>query len=282
MAKIEENIINNSTPEELKKEGTQILVDLLTKQSLIFANRMIPALEKEIVKFEEGCPTKEELNKAITLRNNVAQQANNIASVLKSITFATNLTKLGINTLLNLIKALKTAKITVSLASKFIPVIPGSVTSALSDLDDLITNKTFDIEGNSKITPVKSAVNSISVPIALMSFYIENFIRVISSLDENIEKCQPNLQLTPISEELVEIGLTQQQAQESPNLSTYQGFIFEIEEVPFSPTVNRRRALGKNSDGITLIQTELSFTTSEQVLIDELKLKIDRDNLRAN
>ena len=80
---------------------------------------------------------------------------------------------------------------------------------------------------------------------------------------------------------MIEISQAQQQAEKSPNLSTYQGFIFEIEEVPFSPTVNRKRALGKNQDGITLIQTELSFTPSDKVLIDELKFIIDRDNLKA-
>jgi hypothetical protein len=66
------------------------------------------------------------------------------------------------------------------------------------------------------------------------------------------------------------------------NDSTYKGFTFEIEEVPFNNTLTRKRALGINKSGIKLIETQLSFTLDNQVLIDELKLIIDRDNLKAD
>jgi len=286
MAKIEENIINNSTPGDLKKKGVYLLITLVTNQAMIFADRIVPALEKQLIKFEGECPTPEEIAKVISVRKGVLEQANSIARILKGVTFTVDLAKLGINTLVGLIVALKTAKITASVAAKLIPVIPGAVPAALSDLDTLITEKTFDKLGNPRIPPTQFAVNSISIPISLMSFYVNEFIIKLNSLDDKIKECSSSKSLEtpslePPSKELIEISQAQQQAEKSPNLSTYQGFIFEIEEVPFSPTVNRKRALGKNQDGITLIQTELSFTPSDKVLIDELKFIIDRDNLKA-
>ena len=291
MAKIEENIINNSTPGDLKKKGVYLLITLVTNQAMIFADRIVPALEKQLIKFEGECPTPEEIAKVISVRKGVLEQANSIARILKGVTFTVDLAKLGINTLVGLIVALKTAKITASVAAKLIPVIPGAVPAALSDLDTLITEKTFDKLGNPRIPPTQFAVNSISIPISLMSFYVNEFIIKLNSLDDKIKECSssksletPSLETPSLeapSKELIEISQAQQQAEKSPNLSTYQGFIFEIEEVPFSPTVNRKRALGKNQDGITLIQTELSFTPSDKVLIDELKFIIDRDNLKA-
>lgn len=281
MAKIEENIINNSTPGEFKKRGIDALIVLVTNQAMLFADRLIPTLEKQLIKVEGDCPTPEELAKVISVRNNMLDQANNIARILKGITFTVDLARLGINTLVGLITALKTARIAASFAAKLIPVgLPGFVPAALNDLDTIITEKTFDKFGNPKIPPVRSAINSISIPLALISFYIDQFITKLKSLDDNINRCSDIILPQP-DEALVEISIVQKQAEESVNLSTYQGFIFEIEEVPFSPTVNRKRALGKNEDGITLIQTELSFTPSDRVLIDELKFIIDRDNLKA-
>jgi hypothetical protein len=283
MAKIQEDIINSSLPGELKKQGVYALIVLVTNLAMKFAEKIIPALEKQLIKLEGDCPTPEELVKVVNIRNNVLDQANTISKILKGITFTVGLSKLGIDTLVKLIIALKTAKITASLAAKLLPVVPGAVPAAISDLDDIITAKTFDRFGNPKIPPTKFALDSISVPLALMSFYINEFIIKLNSLDDKIKNCNtdPNLDLPLPSSELVEISKAQKQTEESPNLSEYQGFIFEIEEVPFSPTVNRKRALGKNQDGITLIQTELSFTPSDEVLINELKFIIDRDNLKA-
>jgi len=283
MAKIQEDIINSSLPGELKKQGVYALIVLVTNLAMKFAEKIIPALEKQLIKLEGDCPTPEELVKVVNIRNNVLDQANTISKILKGITFTVGLSKLGIDTLVKLIIALKTAKITASLASKLLPVVPGAVPAAISDLDDIITEKTFDRFGNPKIPPTKFALDSISVPLALMSFYINEFIIKLNSLDDKIKNCNtnPNLDLPLPSSELVEISKAQKQAEGSSNLSEYQGFIFEIEEVPFSPTVNRKRALGKNQDGITLIQTELSFTPSDEVLINELKFIIDRDNLKA-
>jgi hypothetical protein len=254
---------------------------------MVFADKMIPALEKKLEEFDKGCPTPEEIRKIIDIRNNITQQANSISKTLDKVTKTVNKTSATVNTLVGIIKGLKIGKVAASAALKLIPLAPGAASAALTDVDELITNKTFDIEGNSKITPVKSALDGVSVPLALISFYIANFIRILNLLDVAIEKCQSEVTSTPISltsvsDELIEISEIQNQAEESPNLSTYNGFVLEIEVVPYSPTVNRRRALGKNQSGIVMIQTELSFTPIDQVMINELKFIIDRDNLRAN
>jgi hypothetical protein len=92
-----------------------------------------------------------------------------------------------------------------------------------------------------------------------------------------------NKKLTPLSPYLLNVEQNANKVKIDPNKNEiYQGFLFEIVEEPFSPTVNKRRAVAKNNNGIILLQTPSSFTTDTQVLFTELKLIIDKNNLKAN
>jgi hypothetical protein len=117
--------------------------------------------------------------------------------------------------------------------------------------------------------------------ISIIGTYILTAKATLDIIDAYIKKCNKYANLDPTSKIINDIADAQLQAQQTLNQITYQGFIIEIEEIPYTPTVIRRRAVGKTQQGIPLIQTELSFTTDNQTLINELKLIIDRDNLKA-
>jgi len=285
MAKIEETLLRNSRPSDTKERGIAILGTLIMTRSQIIVDRMLPKVEQLIESFIAACPSEGELNRIVRVRNNIVTQANAIGNLLSNVASSLQIASTFVGAVITIIGILRGAKIGTSLAAKFLPITPGAVPSLLSDLDDFITNTTFDNEGNSRITPLKQQIDGIALPVSLITFYINRLISTLQILDNYIIDCQPTvnseINLTPISKELTTISQIQEEADTSPNLSTYQGFIIEIEEVPFSTTVNRRRAVGKNQDGIVLIQTELSFTTIDQILINELKFAIDKDNLKA-
>jgi len=118
-----------------------------------------------------------------------------------------------------------------------------------------------------------------AVPTAVVTSIINKIVNALGQLDALILLCSPNSTLDNISDTIIQTANNQNQA--DVNDGSYKGFTFQIEEVPFSPTVTRKRALALNQSGITLLQTELSFTANNQTLIDELKLIIDRDDLKA-
>jgi hypothetical protein len=107
MAKIEENIIQNAIPDGLKEKGLAVLGTVVTNQAMVFADKMIPALEKKLEEFDEGCPTPEEIKKIIDIRNNITQQANSISKTLDKVTKTVNKTSATVNTLVGIIKGLK-------------------------------------------------------------------------------------------------------------------------------------------------------------------------------
>jgi hypothetical protein len=197
--------------------------------------------------------------------------------VLTGLSTFLSLSSLALSTLKNIKKA-------ISLGSKFIPSppgVPGAITALSSDTDDLIRDTTFTNTGAPKLEKIASSVASASLSLSIVNSLILTIILILRSIDAKIQQCDPYATLNPVSDDLIQIAEAQLKAEQTQNQTTYKGFIIDIETVPYTSTVNRRRARGLNQDGIVLIQTELSFTTIDEVLINELKFIIDRDNLKA-
>ncbi len=210
-----------------------------------------------------------------------------VGGVLNFEVLGTSITGLSffLNTVLSIITTVDLASIVTSVALKTPPAsalpTPGVITTLLNDAQTLIRKVTFDQYGNSKLSKYQSVLAGSALILSIIGNYILTAVEALKLIDNVLQTCDPNNTLPPITKSVQSIADAQLQAQQTINQTTYNGFIIEIEEVPYTPTVNRRRAIGKNQQGINLIQTELSFTTDNLTLINELKLIIDRDNLKA-
>jgi len=285
-----------------KKEAipiaTQAIEDNLRAQvtnfgSFSFAElpTQIPPILKTV--FASGCPNPNSptIQKIITIRNGLVVSLNTIGKQLDNITQ----TITSLSTFLSLteivLTSLDTVKTLLSAGSKFIPSppgVPGAITSGLADLESIIRKKLFTPTGEARLPKVAASIAAAAVPISIINIYIQQLVGILSALDIKLKQCVPNLAsdsslpgLTPLSDTIVSIAAQQTLANQTINETTYNGFLIEIETVPYTPTVNRYRAVGKNQSGITLVQTDLSFTLEPQILINELKLIIDKDNLKA-
>lgn len=286
MAGIDIDIINGALPDDLKKKGADKLGEVILAKGIEIDQRIQPQLIKtlsDLTTTDGTCVDKTTIEKSLTIRNNIVNQLNNIGKILNVLT----LTLTGISDFISLIlkisAGIKTAKTVALTAEALVPLVPGAVPAAIGVLDTTQDTLLYDQYGNSKLKPKKDAIDAVAVPIALTSNYIKLAILNIEAIDIIIKTCQPTLSsnILPISKEIIDITKTQIEATNTQNNTTYKGFIIEIETIPYTPTVNRHRAIGKNDQGIVLIQTSLSFTTNSTTLINELKLIIDRDNLKA-
>jgi hypothetical protein len=230
------------------------------------------------------CPDAATLAKIRQQRDLIVGQLNKIGRVLNVITISLT----GVSTFLNLlqgfIKGIDLAKIAAKIAAVSFPVLAPALPGLLATLTNAKTAALIDpTTGNSRLQKLTSIIGGAALVASIIGAFILTAVALLKSIDAFLEKCDPNNinSLIPVSKEIQDIADAQLQADNTQNQTTYQGFIFDIEIVPYTPTVNRRRAVGKNQSGIVLIQTELSFTTDDQTLINELKLIIDRDNLKA-
>jgi hypothetical protein len=273
-----------SIPDSLKPQGSAKLGNIIYDKGKVIQQLLTPIATKllEDVTTPDGtCVPQVTLDRVILERNALVGQLNNIGTSLDTITQSIT----GLNTFFNLalatINIISASKTAISLAAKFVPVIPGAVPAALSDLEDIKNKLTFTNTGTSRLDKIQASITVSAISISLVNGFILTIVNILNSLDTILTKCSPNSTFVPISKGINDSADAQRQAETTLNQTTYNGFIIEIEEVPYTPTVTRRRALGKNQQGIVLIQTELSFTTNPLTLISELKSIIDRDNLKA-
>ena len=280
--------IEQATPSDLKAMGIAKLPLLL----LVIGNQVKTiintSLENLIATYIQKyintdlCPDKVTLAKIRQQRDLIVSQLNKIGKTLNIITLSLTGVATFLAILQGAIKAIDVAKIAAKVAAAAFPVLAPALPGLLATLDNARTATIIDpATGTSRLQKYTSIIGGAALVASIIGGFILVAVALLKSIDAFLNKCDPNNTLIPISKEIQDIAEIQAKSTQTQNETTYKGFNIIIEEVPYTPTVIRRRALGQNQDGITLIQTELSFTTDDQTLINELKLIIDRDNLEA-
>lgn len=266
------NIIINKS-QELIKQLIPKIIDIAYKIGI----EKIGQLEE---KLPDQCLVQEELKKVLQLRNNLINKLNSTSQTIETLSKSIDPLTTLVNTTSNALKTTKTSRIAATAALNFIPSPPGTPGAVISTINNL---KDLEEFLNPKIVLGKNKITSIKTALDFSNQNLVKTLNLLKSIDEYLINCgiDPN-ELTSINSYMSTINNLYLQQQNTFNSNIYQGFFLEIETIPYSPTVNRRRAVAKNKDGIVLLQTPLSFTTLDQVLIEELKLIIDTNNLKAN
>lgn len=224
------------------------------------------------------CPSPQVLDKILSIRNNLGTEIENTAAYINIIDNSLNIVRDLLQGTITATTALTLLKTTTSLGVKFLPAAPGAVTALLSDLDDIKTLLTFKTDRTPKLPELKRAVDLGSTYISKASSTLSSILGLLSVIDQVLTFCGRNANLPGENTD----SLVNKARVAGTENQLYKGFTFRFIEQPFSPTINRKIGQALNSQGIVLLQTEPSFTLDPQVLIQELKLIIDRDNLKAN
>jgi len=225
-----------------------------------------------------SCLPQDEIQDILNIRNNLVNKLNSTSKIIESLSKITNTLTPILNTTktsLNIAKAtVNTSKIAITAIPPTVP-IPGQLIIGLNIADDLVNNTLPPI-----ITQTSNKITSIATSTDYANSTIFKLLNLIKSIDQYLTNCGiSNSSLISTNDYINGINQQYTNTQNLPN--TYQGFILEIIEEPFSPTVNRRKAVAKNNDDIILLSTPLSFTTDNQTLINQIKLIIDSNDLKA-
>lgn len=281
MAILDPNLIINSLPPDTKPKGLEKLGKLTLNRALTLKETAQPTIEKLLLELgiqngqiPDVCVSADILDRVLITRNNIVDTltvfSNNLNILSKTVTTTSNFLKIT----LDVITAIRVAKIALNLVNKAAPVAPGATTAAIQDLNEGQATLTFDNLGNPRLQAIKKGIDSTVIPIAITADIITVILSNLKLIDTVLTKCLTNPPLITIPAELTQIEV----AQTTPdsNIENYRGYSIQIVELPYSNTVSRKKAVAYK-DGIPVYETEYSFTTQPQLLIDQLKLKIDSE-----
>jgi len=232
------------------------------------------------------CPATPEEGKRIL------DKYNNLLNVVEETSFYLNLSSATLNVAtqvingsLNAKSALEIAKTVVNQALKIPPLAaaptPSGITSAITDVTDAINALTFKADGTPIQKEKKFTLKDGAFYLSLAAAVVNIILLILKLLKPLLETC--GLEANEPGPETKRFVQEAETTNQSNTQQSYRGFTFEIVEVklPNDPTVTRRIAQALNTEGIIALETEPSFTQNPKVLIEELKLIIDRDNLKA-
>ena len=277
--KIKSTQLNKNQIKEIsqgKKDLSYYAEEKLSNQVNTLKNTLIPAVLTMVAAFgitkisdykpeqlpklldQSFCPTQAELTNLINRKNKLVKQLDNSLKLIDKTTKALGINQ-GVIVLLD-----ATLFIADNTPTSINPFTPG-INKFLS--------KNID-----KLKSVNAGILSILV---ILRQVLAQALQLLNLLDALVQKCYPDADQERVSFELTALT-TQQSVQLSPVVTNVNGFEMEVETENSPNTLKRRRALARNKQGVVMLKGEWSFSSIDQILIDELVFYIQQNDLKAD
>ncbi len=238
-------------------------------------------VDEALSKLPKLCPTQEKLKQLIAIRNRYAQQLNtfynNITRLSKTLTGTTAI----VEAVSIALQIASTTRKTANIALGFLPATPGAAPAAINTLKDL------EESIRPKLDTISKGLGILTSTVAFVAGIVATIVQLLQILDKLIQLCaeESGVPFSEINNELTVLNntVTSNLQNTTPNINnSYRGFRFEILlDSENNTKYPKRYAVGRDKFNVILLKGESSFTPNTQVLIDELKFIIDRDNLSA-
>ena len=256
---------------------TVLLPQILTLIAQFGVTKAMEFINKKFGDLNASCPANlDELNKLIEKKNKLTRAINNIYKFLEKVELSVEIAD-GILTAADI--ALTTAQ-----ATTFIPSTPaGGPPSAPSNV---VENARREIKKYKLISSTTVLILSV------LTDLLKRILDLLKMLDSLIQGCTEELseddnnavirEQTQLNDQL--LAYTQQQEEQgNPVITEVNGFKMDVITVDGETDykLKRRRAVAKNRAGIIMLKGEASFSSNDQILIDELVFYIQQNDLKA-
>jgi hypothetical protein len=252
------------TPEEVKK-----VEDWYISQGIQEIQNLVTEMIYEFIASKIKCPPKDTLDKLVRLVNNLISLTNRLQSTFDKLQSAVNIASSTVSILSNTIdQAKKTiAANDIAIAGAVATGVGIAVTPPLIQISTIVDRQIRKYE------PQVDALDATLCTAAKTVQYININITVVRALleviDALLKACIPNL-------ELGELNTFTQSTRDTARGISYEGYFLEVRtSTTSSPTLPQRYAVALDEFGTVVLQGPRSYSSSTQVLLEELKFRID-------
>jgi hypothetical protein len=264
----------NESINNLKKLVIPLLLGLIAQYGVTKVQELIDEIElnggqlpdkiKELI----TCPPPEVISKIIERKNKLVKQLTN---VLNSINKATEVLTISQ-------KYISIADISLKILENIpTPTAIGGVGIPISVINGIQKTINFLSQLIGKLNIANGFILSILLLLRATLTQVLNILKLLDLITQYCSGATP----TPISAELTALTI-QQSNQLSPVVTNVNGFEMGVETESTTKTLKRRRAIARNKQGVVMLQGEWSYSSIDQILIDELVFYIQQNNLKAD
>ena len=272
----------NDTVASLKNSFLPTVLLLISKFGVTGVPKLIEQGKKSIPDAQVLCPTEDTLLSLIKSKNNLVKKLNITYKTVDTTTKSIGLSEDTINILLGVFAGLDIAMLALP-TSTGAPGIPGLTVGAV----DKIVKKKDETEDD--IDNLKSKITSLTPVLALIVSTLLQAISYLDLLDSLVQICAPDddddddddVFQDEILDELRQLS-TEQSNQQSPIVTNINGFEMDIEVENTNNKLKRKRAIARNGAGVVMLKGDYSFSSIDQILIDQLVFYIQQNDLKAN
>ena len=254
---------------------------VLTELKKFGISKAQEALERGIDSINTVCPSNlEDLNRIIAAKNKLTKQLNNLFNSLNTI-------KVGVEFLDKVITVADVVGKSLSALVLAFPSIPFSpdFTKAISDKVPTPKGLKSVLEViNDTLSKLKIASSATLLVLSIIIELLQKVLSYLALLDQLLQKCAIDgaLPQETLSTDLL-LSTQEQSNQGSPVITNVNGFEIGVisTESTTEDQLKRRQAIARNADGVIMLRGEPSFSSNDQILIDELIFYIKQNNLKS-
>jgi prophage DNA circulation protein len=219
-------------------------------------------VNKALQRFINTCPPPATLSRVVKIKDNLNKTLNKYQKSVR--TFSTIATTL--NTAISLVKTYLKARY---LNPK--PVAVGGVGIPIGIIN-LSSDEIYKL--NKKLDEYSEQVKTISALIEAAQTVVNPIQEKLLTLDSYVERCtlQDTVNLEDTFKEIVQQGTSSQ----NQNKEVYKGYALSIVTDPDTAAIAPKRyAIAQDIQEVVVLRGPSSFSSDTQVLLDELKFRID-------